>query len=62
MKKILLSTALVIALATSMSSCKKSVECCQSNDCVTISRSSYPTPGAYEAYVNTYKAAGYTCK
>lgn len=62
MKKILLSTALVVALAASMSSCKKSVECCDSGYCVTVSRSDYPTPGAYEAYVNTLKASGYTCK
>lgn len=62
MKKVLIAFASVCMLFAA-SSCKKSVECCYSGTCETVSVDDFNgNKATYDAYVNALKASGYTCK
>lgn len=61
MKKLFIAFA-SLCMMFAASSCKKSVECCNSGSCETVSVDDFGNRQLYDAYVNGLKASGYTCK
>lgn len=44
------------------SSCKKSMECCNSGTCIDVNQDDFGSKALYDAAISSYRASGYTCK